>query len=422
MDIFIFTSAAMLNNTPPARNEKMLILKFLRTAMGRTTKSNIWKLYVIKVSKWFMLFMPYIIPFYNSNNLDMHQVMILQAVYSISIVALEIPSGYFADVIGRQRTLILGTVLGAVGYTLYSFSYSFLGFLLAELVLGFGQSFISGADSALLYDSLLDIKKEKEYIKYEGRMVSFGNIAEASAGIVGGLIALISFRANFYAQAVVSFLALPAAILLVEPVRHKPLKIFTFRTILHVVRDSLFINKELRTNIFLSAIIGTATLTMAWFAQPYFKHIDLPLTLYGLLWTLLNLTVGLAAMAAWRLEKHLGPRLTVLSLAILIPSGYLLLGVMHTQWALIVLFSFYIFRGIATPVLKDYIHRLTSSEVRATVLSVRNFIIRLCFVLVGPAMGWMTDGMGLETALLFGGMVFLSLGVLFAFLFRKFRT
>jgi predicted MFS family arabinose efflux permease len=196
---------------------------------------------------------------------------------------------------------------------------------------------------------------------------------------------------------------------------------FTFRTILNVVKDSLFINRALRTNIFLSAVIGTATLTMAWFAQPYFKHIGLPLSLYGVLWTALNLTVGFAAMAAHRIERWLGPRQTVLSLAILIPAGYLLLGTMQSLPALIILFAFYIFRGIATPILKDYIHRLTTSEVRATVLSVRNFLIRLCFVLVGPAMGMLTDRKGLPTALIFGGAVFLVLSVLFALLFRRYN-
>ena len=91
---------------------------------------NIIRLYLIKIAKWFMLYMPYVVPFYTENGLDIQQVMILQAVYSISIVALEIPSGYFADVIGRRRTLILGTILGAAGFSIYSFSYGFLGFLL----------------------------------------------------------------------------------------------------------------------------------------------------------------------------------------------------------------------------------------------------------------------------------------------------
>ena len=127
----------MLNNS---------IFVTLQTGMKRTSNSNIWKLYLIKISKWFMLFMPYVVPFYHANGLDMHQIMVLQAIYSISIIALEIPSGYFADVIGRRRTLILGVIMGAIGMGLYSISYGFMGFLIAELVLGFGQSFISGAD------------------------------------------------------------------------------------------------------------------------------------------------------------------------------------------------------------------------------------------------------------------------------------
>jgi MFS family permease len=294
-----------------------------------------------------------------------------------------------------------------------------MGFFIAELVLGFGQSFISGADSALLYDSLLDIQKEKDYIKYEGRMVSVGNVAEAAAGIAGGLLALISLRTNYYVQTGVSLLSLPAAILLMEPGKHRRLGVFNFGTILKVVKDSLFINKELRTNIFLSAIIGSATLTMAWFAQPYFEFVELPLSLFGIMWTLLNLTVGLAAMLAYRIERRLGANLTVLLLAIMIPAGYLALGQLSSIWAISVLFFFYVVRGVATPVLKDYIHRLTSSEVRATVLSVRNFIIRVCFVLVGPAMGYLTDKTSLQTALSFGGMVFLLSGLLLAFLFKK---
>lgn len=403
----------MLNNS---------IFVALQTGMKRTSRSNIWKLYLIKISKWFMLFMPYVVPFYKENGLDMHQIMVLQAIYSVSIIALEIPSGYFADVIGRRRTLILGVIMGTVGMGLYSLSYGFLGFLIAELVLGFGQSFISGADSALLYDSLLDNQKEKEYIKYEGRMVSMGNVAEAAAGIIGGLLALISLRTNYYVQTGVSLLAIPAAILLMEPGKHKRLGVFNFRIILNVVSDSLFINKELRTNIFLSAIIGSATLTMAWFAQPYFEFVKLPLSLFGIMWTLLNLTVGLAAMLAYRVERKLGANFTVLMVAILIPAGYLALGQFSSIWAISILFFFYIVRGVATPVLKDYIHRLTSSEVRATVLSVRNFIIRICFVLVGPAMGYLTDQTSLQTALTFGGIVFLVSGLVLTFLFMKHRS
>ncbi|RPI41295.1 MAG: MFS transporter, partial [Bacteroidetes bacterium] len=97
-----------------------------------------------------MLFMPIVVPFYESNGLSMTDIMILQAVYSVAIVILEIPSGYLADVIGRRKTLIMGSVFGTLGFMTYSLSHGFTGFLVAEVILGIGQSCISGADSAML--------------------------------------------------------------------------------------------------------------------------------------------------------------------------------------------------------------------------------------------------------------------------------
>jgi MFS family permease len=118
--------------------------------MQQSLQPNIIKLYIIKVAKWFMLFMPIVVLFYKDNGLEMRHVFILQAIYSVAIVVLEIPSGYVADVLGRKITLVIGTILGFLGFLSYSFSYGFIGFLIAEVILGLGQSLISGADSALL--------------------------------------------------------------------------------------------------------------------------------------------------------------------------------------------------------------------------------------------------------------------------------
>ena len=85
-----------------------------------------------------MLYMPIIVLFYQENGLSLRDVLTLQAIYSIAIIVLEIPSGYLADVWGRKNTIILGAILGTLGFAVYSFSYGFLGFLIAELILGIG--------------------------------------------------------------------------------------------------------------------------------------------------------------------------------------------------------------------------------------------------------------------------------------------
>jgi MFS family permease len=364
-----------------------------------------------------MLYMPIVVPFYESNGLAMKDIMILQAVYSIAIVVLEIPSGYLADVIGRRKTLILGALFGILGFATYSFSYGFLGFLIAEIILGIGQSCISGADSAMLYDSLLERGEEKKYSRYEGRVISLGNMAEAAAGIMGGLLAGITLRTPYIAQSFVAFIALPAAITLVEPTRMVPLMKGGIMEIVHIGRFALFGDRSLRRNILFSAIIGTATLTMAWFAQPFFEFTKIKIGWYGILWTTLNLTVALTSYTAHRLESKLGQKWSILIIALLIPLGYLALGRFHLSSGLIILYLFYLVRGYATPVLKDYINRITESHIRATVLSVRNFIIRLLFAVTGPMLGWIKDLYSLQEALTLAGIIFLVLSILTAILF-----
>ena len=356
-----------------------------------------------------MLFMPIVVLFYEDNGLEMRHVFLLQAIYSISIVILEIPSGYFADALGRKYTLVIGTIMGFLGFLTYSFSYGFVGFLVAEIVLGIGQSLISGADSAMLYDTLQESGKKDQYIKFEGRMVSIGNFAEAIAGVLGGLLAGLSLRYPYYAQTLVAFIGIPAAILLIEPKKHRDIIKLKMNDILKIVKYALHDHKELKWNIIFSSVIGASTLTMAWFVQPYFEMVALPVTLFGIFWTMLNLTVGVSAIFAHKIEARLKQTKTMLWITILIPAGYIAVSRINALWGIGILFIFYFVRGVATPVLKDYINQLCDSNIRATVLSVRNFVIRIFFAIIGPLVGWYTDTFSLKAALLLSGIIFFIL-------------
>ena len=104
-------------------------------------------------------------------------------------------------------------------------------------------------------------------------------------------------------------------------------------------------------------------------------------------------------------------------ISLLIPMGYLALSRFHLPSGLIILYLFYLVRGYATPVLKDYINRITASNIRATVLSVRNFIVRLLFAITGPLLGWIKDIYSLPQALTLAGIIFLVLSIFTAILF-----
>lgn len=373
---------------------------------------NILALYIIKLSKWFTLVMPIIVLFYEKHGLGLQDVFILKSVYSIAAVVLEIPSGYLADIWGRRKCLILGCILFFSGYLCYSLTSTFQAFLVAEVLLGIGQTLVNGADSALLYDTTLQYKKEELYLRYEGRITMIGNFAEALAGICGGLLAAYSLRLPFYAQTVVAFAGIPAAFVLREfSIKSKVQN--PIAEIIRIIKYSLVTNRKLCYNIMFSGIIGAATLTMAWFVQPVLMYLQTPTSYYGIIWTALNLTVGLAALYSDRVEQRLGMHRMNMLILVIIVGGYVALAYNLSYVGLVILLIFYIFRGFATPILKGYINQMTFSEMRATVLSIRNFVIRLMFAAIAPFIGWLNDMYSLQTALLVSAGIIALPGIIF---------
>jgi len=382
-------------------------------------KSNIYNLYVIKIAKWFNLVMPTIVLFYQNLGMGMQEILLLKAIYSVAIVTFEMPSGYCADKWGRKKTLVAGSILGALGFVIYSTNTAFAGFVVAELILGLGHSLISGADVAMLYDTLKSENKASAYLKHEGRITAGGNFAEAMAGIVGGLLAMISLRTPFFAQVVVAASAIPAALMLKEPSQNtlRDQK-RTFRSLLTSTTQAITRHPTLPWVLLLSALTGTATLTYAWLVQPYFKAAGLPLAMYGVMWTLLNLSVGAFGLYAYKLEGRVGQGTSMVGVLVLTAGGYFLTGSYISLHAMVVLFLFHAFRGVVHPILKEYINRDCQSDVRATILSLRNFLIRINFAVVGPVLGWVVDHHTLKSAYWLAGGAYLAAGTLCVSLFH----
>ena len=359
--------------------------------------------------------MPIIVLFYEDNGLGLKEIFLLKSVYSIVLVALDIPTGYLADAWGRRNCLLTGCLVAFGGYICYSFSYTFGAFFIAEILLGIGQSLVSGADSALLYDTTLAHRRENEYLKYEGKVTMIGNFSEALAGIAGGLLATSSLRLPFYCRIGIAFIGIPSSICLIE--HHVKTKITNpVKNIFQIIRYSLFTNKRLCYDIMFSGIIGTATLTMAWFVQPLLKQIGLPTGWFGVVWTVLNLTVGISALYSDKLNSWLGENKTYTLILLFITGGYISVSFSINYFCLFLLFLFYIVRGFATPILKGYINRQTFSEMRATVLSIRNFIIRLFFALMAPFLGWLSDSWSLALALQVTAVIIFIPGMIFLLL------
>ena len=387
---------------------------------ARALRANLWKLYLIQACRWFLLLMPVLVLFYQENGLSLQDVFIVQAFFSICLILFEVPSGYFADRLGRRRSMIIGTSCAALGFALYAFAYSLPEFLAAQFFIALGNSFISGSDSALLYDTLMQLEQEEQYQKIAGRLGSIGNFSEGIAGIVGGTLALVSLRTPLYYQAALVLLAIPLAWSLVEPPRKTAKRgESSFAAALKIVRYALHGHAEIKWLILYSSLVGTSTLTIVWFVQPFLQTAGLQLAYFGGAWAALQFTVGISAMKAYRIEGWLGRKNALVALILFSAAGYLLLSQFQALWAGVFLGVIYLVRGVNGPVLNDYINRCIESDVRATVLSVKALVGRLMFATLGPAVGWVSDTYSLAAAFLVCGVVFLVCGLIFLFFLNR---
>lgn len=366
----------------------------------------------MKIFKSGMFSIPIIVLFFRENGLTMKEVLILQSLFSLVVLTLELPTGYFADKIGRKTSILIGGILATAGFAAYSLSYDFWGFLLAESILGIGFSFISGADSALLYETLKEQQREINYKKIQGKTDSIGMVSEAVTSVAGGFLALVSLRFPLYWDAVFNAFMIPLALTLVEPQRKSAEKSESnLLQMWKLIKFSLNDHKEIKWLIIYSAVIYASTLTMVWFIQIYWVATSVPLKLFGVLWAFLQLSAALFAWNAHSVEKFFGRKKSLMLLLVFPMAGYFLLGTLFSMWAGMFILFFYVTRGLSGPVLSDYINGLVSSDVRASILSVKNLVGRLIFSAVGPFAGWINDVVSLQAALFSSGLIFLVSGI-----------
>ena len=155
----------------------------------KSVESNIWKFYVAKFIGSFEFVAAIFVLYLLSNNLSMTEVLILQSFFTIVIFSLEIPSGVLADLFGLKNTLILSQFFVIVGFVLYGMFYTFATFMIAEFFIALGFALNSGTDSAFIYNTLEQVKKEDTFKKIMGRISAIYVLSIGLSAALGGYLA-----------------------------------------------------------------------------------------------------------------------------------------------------------------------------------------------------------------------------------------
>jgi len=366
--------------------------------------ANLWKIYIYKFLSEFYLIIPILIPYYQSHHLSTTQIYVVQATYALAVLLLEVPSGYLSDRIGRKHTLVLGALFFPIGIGVYMLGTGVWHFILAELFIAGANSMRSGCDSALIYDTLLSMKRESDYKKYEGRSIFFTRIGTATSSILGGLLALVSLKLPFLINLLTVSAMLPVALLLVEPERRRRETVNPWRDILAISRFS-FNHPRIRFFIFYNAVIMCTNIIALWAYFIYYREAGIHFGLFGLIFAVYQLASALGSSRAHMLEEKIGPD-RILLMVFFFPVIYFSLAAAKTPFFIpLILFGAFLW-GTAFPIVLDHINRDITSDVRATVISISFMSGSFLYVLAAPLFGWLTDQTSLSVAFtVLGGLV-----------------
>jgi MFS family permease len=134
------------------------------------------------------------------------------------LMALEVPTGWFADKFGNRRSLILGSVVQVAGMVCCWLADGIPGLVIACLLVAVGDAFRSGADQALLYRTCVELNREDEFQKIEARSRAVQVVALAGLIVAGGaIVSTWGFAAGWAAETLLCAIGGVIAYAMVEP-------------------------------------------------------------------------------------------------------------------------------------------------------------------------------------------------------------
>jgi len=117
---------------------------------------------------------------------------LLLAIYSLTVLCLELPSGIFADMYGRKAVFLLSCGFQIISFSLLIAASNIIWLIFAVIFFGLGRAFSSGSLDALFIDQALALYGEGCLAKVTARLAVLDGIGLALGGIAGGFIANVT--------------------------------------------------------------------------------------------------------------------------------------------------------------------------------------------------------------------------------------
>ena len=345
--------------------------------------------------------------FLRSRGLNQFEINSVLAVYFAVSLLFDVPTGAFADALGRRGSFILGCALRAVAFGIYFISHSFPLFLVAEAIDAIGTTFCNGALDAWGVDALDEAGFAGTKHGLFSRISQLSSLGFMTTALLGAYVGNVDLAWPWLLGAAGFLLSGLAGMLLRE--RPRSVASLDHRALRGAVRAQIGVGLRLGFSIRSVRLLSVAEAIMLGAMAPYW--VEWPLLFqdaYGagvwvVGWVFCALGVGrlLGSEVSARVSVAPSDRprlLAALSVAmgVCLISAAFLAGRPNQALALLILMN--AFQGAREPLAQAWFNEEVSADARATLLSFRGMMST-----AGGALG-----------LLIGGVVADRFGIPFA--------
>lgn len=329
------------------------------------------------------------------------QLVLIGTTLELTAFLMEIPTGVVADVYSRRLSVILGFLLLGCGFIVEGALPLFEALLLAQVIMGVGYTFLSGATSAWIVDEIGQARAADAFLRASqvAQVTSFLAIFLSVALASHSLQTAIVFGgALLIVLATVLALVMPEEGFQRRPAAERE----SWRALFTTFRDgvSLIRARQILVLILLATVIHGA------FSEGYdrlwtahlLEQFDLPplgdldeIVWFGII-SAVSMPLGLAATELLRRRLDLTNSRRVAA-ALTLVYGVMICSVLLFTLGenlLLVLLGLWLTnaaRGVRNPLMEAWINQHTDSEVRATVLSIQGQADAFGQVAGGPVVG-----------------------------------
>ena len=326
-----------------------------------------------------------------SDGYSLIQVGLAETVFHIVSLTAEIPSGVFADVFGRKKSLILGCLCGIVSSVIRGFTTGFPLVLISIAMSALSYNFASGSDSALAYDSLAEEEKTDMYDPYIARQTRIYRISNGLATLMAGLGVMIGTR-NAQILSIGTGLVNLAVLnglkenKIISNARNISIRKRVRETYLGSI-GFLRGNRKAAGLIFRNAAVGAIDVLLLFFLQAKLPMTGIPSWSLGPLLFIMSMGGVLGAFASGRSGKISLTRLFAVCMTLALAG---LLSEFTGIWYLMTL------GGTLTAFADDLLqirsdialNEMVPAKQRATLISVNSFCFSLVMIVMSPLAGF----------------------------------